>query len=72
MKKNVGKVDKTIRLVVGVALIVWGVTSSNWLGAIGIIPIATALLGWCPAYCPLNISTCGCCGGGSCATKEGK
>jgi hypothetical protein len=33
-------------------------TPSNWLGAIGIVPLATALIGWCPAYLPFGINTC--------------
>jgi hypothetical protein len=74
MKKNVGCVDRTIRMVAGIAIIAWGISSQNWLGAIGLIPLATGLLRWCPAYCPLGISTDSgnpsCCSGNSCKIKE--
>ncbi len=58
MTKNVGNIDRIVRFVVGFALVVWGLTSGNWLGAIGLVPIATATLRWCPAYLPFGINTC--------------
>jgi hypothetical protein len=58
MKKNVGGIDRILRLVVGLAVIGWGVYAQNWLGAIGIIPLFTAAIGWCPAYLPFGISSC--------------
>ena len=57
MNKNVGNLDKTIRLVVGVLIIVAGVLNESLLGAIGLIPIITALIGWCPIYPILKINT---------------
>ena len=74
MKRNLGTIDRTLRAAVGIGLIVWGVISHNWLGAIGAVPLITALIGFCPAYCPFGISTCGkdsggkCCGGGKCGS----
>ncbi|MBD3808017.1 MAG: DUF2892 domain-containing protein [Epsilonproteobacteria bacterium] len=59
MTKNVGKIDKIIRLVIGVVLIVYAVMTGNMLGYIGIIPIVTALMGWCPLYTLLGKSSCG-------------
>ncbi|GAB4299548.1 MAG: DUF2892 domain-containing protein [Pseudomonadota bacterium] len=59
MKANVGTVDKVIRIIAGLAIIGWGVAASNWLGAIGIVPLATALLGFCPAYSLIGVNTCG-------------
>ena len=38
MKKNVGGIDRTLRLVVGLGLIGWGIATQNMWGAIGIIP----------------------------------
>jgi hypothetical protein len=58
MTKNVGGIDRILRIIVGLALIGWGIFAQNWLGAIGIVPLATALIGWCPAYLPFGISTC--------------
>jgi|TARA_R110002050_G_scaffold297349_1_gene458690 vacuolar-type H+-ATPase subunit I/STV1 len=57
MNKNIGKLDKTIRIIVGIVIIIFGVLTNSWLGAIGLIPLGTALIGWCPLYCPLKIDT---------------
>lgn len=58
MKKNVGNVDMIIRLVLGVAIGVWGLVAQNWLGLIGLVPIITGLTGFCPAFTLLGINTC--------------
>ncbi len=57
MKCNVGKTDKIIRIVIGLAIGAAGYYYSCWLGLIGIIPIFTALINWCPLYLPFNIKT---------------
>lgn len=59
MKVNMGTIDKVVRLIAGLAIIGWGIMANNWWGAIGIIPLATALVGFCPAYSLLGINTCG-------------
>jgi len=59
MKCNVGKADKIIRLILGAGIIAAGVYFQSWWGAIGAVPILTALIGWCPAYVPFGISTSG-------------
>ncbi len=51
MKTNVGSVDKIVRVVVGIGLLsLFFILEGNmrFLGLIGIVPIATALMGWCP------------------------
>ena len=58
MKRNVGAVDKVLRIIAGIVIIGLGLYFRNWLGIIGIIPLATALLGNCPLYTILGISTC--------------
>jgi hypothetical protein len=63
MTKNVGGVDRILRIVVGVALLAFAITGLpatgyNWLGWIGAMPLLTALIGWCPAYPLLGVSTC--------------
>ncbi len=58
MKKNVGGIDRNLRIVVGLAIIAWGVFAQNWWGAIGLIPLLTGLIGWCPPYAILGLSTC--------------
>ena len=57
MNKNIGNADRAIRLIVGVGIIVAGVMNDSLLGAIGLIPILTALISWCPLYPILKIST---------------
>lgn len=57
--KNVGKIDRVIRLVVGLVIIIAGIVAKSWLGLIGIVPLATAIFGYCPAYSPFKINTCG-------------
>jgi hypothetical protein len=57
MNQNVGGADRILRIVLGLGLIGWGVATQNWWGAIGVVPLATALIGWCPVYLPFGIST---------------
>ncbi|THG85757.1 DUF2892 domain-containing protein [Pseudomonas sp. A-1] len=58
MQKNVGGIDKIARIVVGIALIVWAIAGGPVWAWIGILPLATGLLNWCPAYSLLGIKTC--------------
>lgn len=57
MQKNVGGIDKIARIVVGIALIVWAIAGGPVWAWIGILPLATGLLNWCPAYSLLGIKT---------------
>ncbi len=57
MKCNVGKVDKAIRFGAGIAVILAGVAYSSWFGLIGVVLIATAAIGFCPAYLPFKLNT---------------
>lgn len=57
MTQNVGKIDRIVRIVIGVVIISIGFLYQSWWGAIGIIPIITGALGWCPAYLPFKINT---------------
>jgi hypothetical protein len=58
MKCNVGKTDRTLRIIAGLVIIGLGVSFQSWWGIIGVIPLATASLGWCPLYIPLGFSSC--------------
>lgn len=58
MQKNVGGIDKIARIVVGIALIIWAIAGGPVWAWIGVLPLATGLLGWCPAYTLLGIRTC--------------
>lgn len=57
--RNVGTVDRIIRIVIGIALIaiVFVGPRSAW-GWIGVIPLATAFIGWCPIYRLVGLRTC--------------
>lgn len=62
-KTNVGSVDRILRIVVGVALLGWffvdqGQGFWHYAKLIGIVPLATALMGSCPLYTILGLSTC--------------
>jgi Protein of unknown function (DUF2892) len=59
MKTNEGNLDRGLRLVAGLALI--GMAASGvvgWWGYLGVVPLATGALGWCPLYTVLGINTC--------------
>jgi hypothetical protein len=59
MKCNVGGPDRILRAILGLALIGFGLATSNFVvAAIGLVPLGTAIFRWCPAYLPLKISTC--------------
>jgi hypothetical protein len=58
MKCNVGKTDRIIRVLIGLVLIGLGFYFNSGWGAIGIIPLLTAAIGWCPLYVPFGLSSC--------------
>ena len=64
MKINVGAIDRALRVIVGIALLAFAfgligpATGWNWVGWIGIIPLATGAVGSCPLYSILGLSTC--------------
>lgn len=80
MKQNVGKTDKIVRIIAGLVLlsllfVLEG--SARWIGLIGIVPLATAAMGFCPLYPLVGMNTCcakdgekACCGGGACDTDK--
>ena len=59
MKTNMGSIDRIVRGVAGIALIAWALSGGPVWAWIGVVPLATAALGWCPAYVPFGISTLG-------------
>lgn len=58
MKRNVGGADRIARLVLGVVIIAAGIYFKSWWGILGVVPLLTATIGWCPAYLPFGISSC--------------
>ena len=57
MKANVGKADKVVRVIIGITAGVLGIVFKSWWGLLGIIPLSTAFISWCPIYAPFGIST---------------
>jgi hypothetical protein len=59
MKLNVGGIDRTLRIVVGLALVAWAAFFNGPIWAwIGIVPLATGAIGFCPFYPLLGMNTC--------------
>ena len=61
MLKNVGSLDRSIRVALGLgllSLLFIRQDNSRWLGLLGLIPLFTAYLSWCPLYTVLGIATC--------------
>lgn len=57
--KNVGNIERIIRIVAGLGILSLAfVGPQNPWGYIGIIPLLTGLIGWCPPYALFGISTC--------------
>ena len=62
MKRNIGTIDRVLRVLAGIALVVVGFavlegTVGIVIGVIGLIPLATGLIGWCPLYSLFNLRT---------------
>ena len=64
MSVNVGGVDRVLRIIIGLVLIAYAIplgfphTGWNWVGWIGVVPLLTALVGFCPLYSIIGVSTC--------------
>ena len=59
MKVNVGSIDRILRILVGVVLVALAATGLvGWWGWLGVLPLATGLFRFCPAYLLLGINTC--------------
>lgn len=59
MSHNVGNIDRVLRILLGLGLLslVFVGPQTPW-GWVGFLPLATALIGWCPAYTLFGIKTC--------------
>ena len=59
IKPNLGGIDRAIRILAGAALLalVFIGPQTPW-GYLGLVPLLTGVIGFCPAYCPLGLSTC--------------
>ena len=59
MQANVGGIDRILRIVVGIVLITLAATGSvGFWGWIGVVPLLTGIVGFCPVYRLIGLSTC--------------
>lgn len=58
MDKNVGGIDRRLRITLGAVIVLLGFFFQSWWGAVGVVAIITGALGWCPAYIPFGFSSC--------------
>jgi hypothetical protein len=58
MKANVGTIDRVIRIIAGLAILCAGYYFKSWWGLVGLAPILTGSIRFCPGYLPFGISTC--------------
>lgn len=61
MEKNVGGIDRTVRIIAGLVILsLFFVLDENvkWWALVGAVPLLTGLIGWCPAYLPFGLRTC--------------
>ena len=61
MKPNVGRVDRVMRIIIGLgllSLLLIADEHTRWWGLIGLIPLATGIFRRCPAYLPFGINSC--------------
>ena len=60
MTRNEGSIDRGLRIAAGLILIALAATGTVGVwGYLGVVPLATGLIGWCPAYTLLGMNTCG-------------
>ena len=57
MQANVGNTDRILRIVAGLLIMGAGFYFQSWWGAVGLVPLLTGLIRWCPAYLPFGISS---------------
>ncbi len=58
MKCNVGKTDRTFRLIAAVVIAIAGLYFKSWWGAVAVLPLFTSFAGFCPLYRLFGINTC--------------
>jgi hypothetical protein len=58
MNPNVGGLDRVVRIILGLAILGAGYYYQSWWGLIGLVPILTAIVRFCPEYLPFGLSTC--------------
>ncbi len=56
--ENVGSIDRTARIVIALAIFAAGYYYQSWWGLVGLVPLVTATVSWCPLYTLFGIKTC--------------
>ncbi len=59
MQKNIGTLDRNVRIVLGAVMLVAALVFQSWWFLTGIIPLITGILGYCPVYIPFGFNTFG-------------
>jgi len=59
MTKNIGMIDRTVRVVLGLGIVYWAVQHGSWWGLVGVALLATATVQYCCLYRVFGITTCG-------------
>lgn len=57
MNKNVGSFDSILRVIIGILILLIGFFTQSWWGLLGLIPLLTGIVKFCPGYFPFKIST---------------
>lgn len=57
-RKNMGTLDSLIRVSLGALILIAGVLYESWWGVIGLVPLLTGAISWCPLYKVFGIQTC--------------
>jgi len=57
MNRNAGNGDRIFRVIAGVLILAAGIYFKSYWGIVGLIPLLTAVIGWCPLNVPFGIST---------------
>ena len=58
MKLNVGGIDRVLRIAAGLGLVGWAAMDGPVWAWIGVLPLVTGAIGWCPPYAIFGFSTC--------------
>lgn len=57
MTKNIGDLDRALRVIAGLSILGVGLYLKTWWGLIGVIPLISASIRWCPLYLPFGLNT---------------
>lgn len=57
MKCNIGSKDRTLRIIVGLSVLGAGAVMQSLWGLVGLVPLMTGVLRWCPLYLPIHLDT---------------